>query len=225
MRRSRQPPTFLFAVAVRDSLAPCFVGAQSPAAAAQLGVGPSAPLHTARMDKPSHKAYSAGERTAREAISRGVPRLVVTQGLDEEMIDSRTGLPVAGLSAPPELAAWQADYVRGFNEEMLRAVGSGQVTTDFRPLLMTREQIHEAFRDHTLGTLSPDCPRLEDAGGRFILKLDVPKPRKASKTGLPRPARPPSGTNLPSRRRTGQATPGPVRSQLTLRSAKTDGWS
>jgi hypothetical protein len=108
------------------------------------------------------------------------------------MIDSRTGLPIAGLSAPPELAAWQADYVRGFNEEMLRAVGSGQVTTDFRPLLMTREQIHEAFRDHTLGTLSPDCPRLEDAGGRFILKLDVPKPRKASKTGLPRPARPPS---------------------------------
>ena len=38
MRRSRQPPTFLFAVTVRDSLAPCFVGAQSPAAAAQLCV-------------------------------------------------------------------------------------------------------------------------------------------------------------------------------------------
>ena len=38
MRRSRQPLTFLFAVAVRGSLAPCFVGAQSPAAAAQLCV-------------------------------------------------------------------------------------------------------------------------------------------------------------------------------------------
>lgn len=115
---------------------------------------------------------------------------MVTHGLDEEMIDSRTGLPMDVLSAPPELAAWQADYVRGFNEEIHRAVGAGQVKTDFRPRLMTREQVHEAFRDHTLGTLSPECTRLEDAGGRFVLTLDVPKPRKASKTGLPRPARP-----------------------------------
>ena len=38
MRRSRQPPTFLFAAAVRGSFAPCFGGPQSPAAAAQLGV-------------------------------------------------------------------------------------------------------------------------------------------------------------------------------------------
>jgi general secretion pathway protein G len=38
-RRSRQPPTFLFAVRVGDSPLPGFVAAQSPAAAAQLSVG------------------------------------------------------------------------------------------------------------------------------------------------------------------------------------------
>ena len=38
LRRSRQPPTILFAVAVGDSLLPGFVVAQSPAAAAQLSV-------------------------------------------------------------------------------------------------------------------------------------------------------------------------------------------
>ena len=38
LRRSRRPPSVLSAEAVRDSLAPCLVGAQPPTAAAQLSV-------------------------------------------------------------------------------------------------------------------------------------------------------------------------------------------
>jgi hypothetical protein len=142
------------------------------------------------MIDPEEEAYSEGQLAALHAISHGVPRFIVMQGMDEDMIDSRTGLPLATLSAPPNLAAWQGAFVRGFNEAILRAVESGEVTRDFRPLLLTRKEVKDAFRDRPLGTLSLDCRRLEDPNGRFVLHLDIPIPRKTSNRGAPRSEQP-----------------------------------
>ena len=101
------------------------------------------------------------------------------------MIDSQTGLPLAAAGAtPPELdTASQAAFVRGHNDEILRTVAVGDITRDFRRLLMTRKEVLEAFHDNTIGTLSLDCPRIEDPHGTFFftLLLQMPKPRKSRK--------------------------------------------
>jgi hypothetical protein len=107
-----------------------------------------------------------------------VPRWFASQSCDEEETDSYTGLPIATLSGPPELAASNEAFIRGFNDEIHRARSAGEFTIDFRPLLLSRGEVLEAFRTQRLGTLSLDCRQIEDPRGRFIVKLQLPKPRK-----------------------------------------------
>jgi len=110
--------------------------------------------------------------------------------MDGESIDARTGLPVASVSAPPELEAWQEQFILGHNDEILRAIAAGEISFDFRPLLMTLAEIKEAFKEQFLGTLSrDDCEQVEDPRERFIVRLEASKPRKGRKglAGAPEP--------------------------------------
>ena len=127
--------------------------------------------------------YKKGVSAARHAIANGVPRwLTATPEWDalgqEICIDPRTGLPIGRISAPPELEAWQTAFIRGHNDEILRAIERGQIAVDFRPLLLTFPDVQKAFDLHRLGTLSLDHCQIEDPQGRFILHLDLPTPRQ-----------------------------------------------
>jgi hypothetical protein len=110
------------------------------------------------MAQSEAQAYEKGFRAAVEAIEAGVPRWFVSQTCDEREIDSGTELPIATLSGPPELAASNEAFIRGFNDEILRARSAGEFTIDFRPLLLSRGEVLGAFRTQRLGTLSLDCP-------------------------------------------------------------------
>src|SRR5688572_2947759 len=76
-------------------------------------------------------AVEEGSRTARDAITNKVPRWLVMARDDdsqrENEIDSRTGLPIAVISAPRELEARQAAFVRAFNDVILRGIESGEI--------------------------------------------------------------------------------------------------
>ena len=56
---------------------------------------------------------------------------------------------------------------------------AGEFTIDFRPLLLSCGEVLEAFRTQRLGTLSLNCRQIEDPRGRFIVKLQLPKPGKS----------------------------------------------
>lgn len=125
--------------------------------------------------------YTQGASTARKAIAEGVPRwMVISDRAFGQMIDQTTGLPIAQLSAPPALADRQASFAQGFNEVISAAIASGEVTVDFRPLLMTRVEVVRALAECKLGTLSTENPRIQPADGQFVLELKFPA-KKAKK--------------------------------------------
>ena len=138
------------------------------------------------MVKTHADNYDEGRCAARKAIANGVPRWAIIAANDdlkrEQQIDSQTGLPIVVMSASQELADWQSAFVQGHNEEILQNIKLGEIKVDFRPLLMTFEQVKEAFQQNSLGTLSADTPKIEDPYGRFALHLQISKSRKNSKT-------------------------------------------
>ena len=132
------------------------------------------------MTDPDNKAYFAGHRAAVNAIRDGFPRWVLTENPQEESIDSRTGLPVMTISSPRELQSWNESFARGNNDEILRAIRSGEIKRDFRPLQMTFSEVQHSLEREFLGTLSSECPQLNDPRGRFAIRLQTPKPRKVA---------------------------------------------
>jgi hypothetical protein len=128
-------------------------------------------------------AYGEGRRAARSAISAGVPRWgvlsptsSVVQETDE--IDQRTGLPVIVVHAPDALVPQQSEFLRGHNDEILAAISSGEITRDFRPLLMSRREIDSEFGQGSLGRLDLNTRRLTSLSGDIVVEIEVPKPRR-----------------------------------------------
>ena len=80
-----------------------------------------------------------------------------------------------GISGPPELVDFNAALIRGYNDTISAGIKSGEVTVDFRPLLMPRPEVLRALEKSGLGTLSMDNPRIEGPDGAFVLKLRLPK--------------------------------------------------
>src|SRR5262245_13857062 len=120
--------------------------------------------------------YAAGWRAGAQSIAEGVPRwMATTDGPVGQMIDPGTGLPLFGISGPPELTDWLTSYAKGHNDAISAALKSGEVTVDFRPLLMSRPEVLRAFTEGYLGTLSTDCPRLTAPSGEFVLELRFPR--------------------------------------------------
>jgi hypothetical protein len=135
--------------------------------------------------------YSAGRRAARSAISAGVPRwatLRVSGASSEEtdVIDRSTGLPVVVLHAPGSLAAQQAEFTRGHNDEILAAMSAGEITRDFRPLLVSAPDVDRAFKSHSLGWLDMNTPRLELPDLNMAVEVAVPNPRRGRASRFPR---------------------------------------
>jgi hypothetical protein len=127
-------------------------------------------------------AYKDGSRAARQSIAEGVPRWIhTTQRPFGESIDPDTGLPTATLSGPPELADSNTSFARGFNDEILAGIKSGEVTVDFRPLIMPRPEVLGALTECSLGTLSTENPRVQAPSGDFVLELRFPKSKAKSK--------------------------------------------
>ena len=123
-------------------------------------------------------AYTHGNRAARGAIDSGVPRWFRIGDCGfEDCIDADTGLPLAEVTAPAELAEWRQGFVQGFNDEIRAALQSGGIDVDFRPLLMTRAEIQTEFATSLLGVLSPENPLIESPSGDIVLELRAPKPR------------------------------------------------
>lgn len=127
------------------------------------------------LDKES---YERGIRAARKAIAAGTPFWISTKGrASGEFIHSETGLPYLGLSGPPELENSNLSYAKGYNDEVLNGVRSGSISVDFRPLLMTLNEIIASLEAHTIGTISEDSPRLEVSKADLILELKKRKTR------------------------------------------------
>jgi hypothetical protein len=130
----------------------------------------------------NERAYGDGASAARQAIADGVPRWIHTTARPfGESIDPDTGLPVATLSGPPELADSNASFAIGFNDEILAGIRSGEVTVDFRPLIMPRQEVLLALTEFGLGTLSTENPRVQAPNGDFVLELQLSKKRTKSK--------------------------------------------
>lgn len=131
-------------------------------------------------------AYSEGNYAARTAIANGCPRWAIgpnaSRGLENGAIDTGTGLPIFSFNCPPELVEQLAAQIRGHNDEILRALAAGEISVDFRPLLMTREQIVEDSANNQIGILSLDNPKIVGPDGRFALYIKIPKPRKNRKS-------------------------------------------
>src|SRR5262245_32768449 len=105
------------------------------------------------MSGHNQNHYADGRRDARKAIANGAPRWrQITEG---PCIHADTGLPIARLSSPVSLADWRDSYVQGFNDEILAGIDAGNIHVDFRPLLMSRDEIETALKKDYLGTLSP----------------------------------------------------------------------
>src|ERR1700722_17852743 len=135
-----------------------------------------------RMDHSHSAAYANGVLAARKAIDAGVPRWVETSSKPYgQCIHPETGLPYLGLSGPPNLAESNQSFARGFNNEILAALGSGGIEVDFRPLLMTRGEIERELDRSLVGTLSDDNPRIDSPNGDFSLSLRRPKPNPRAK--------------------------------------------
>src|SRR5262245_22686584 len=98
------------------------------------------------MSEIDQKAYAQGRRDARKGIATGFPRWIQ---IGEEPftgeIHAGTGLPIMRLSGPDDLAGWRQSYANGSNDEMLAGIESGKVKVDFRPLLMTRDEVQSAM--------------------------------------------------------------------------------
>jgi hypothetical protein len=125
----------------------------------------------------SQDPIADGSQAARRAIAEGFPRWIVTSDIPfGQMIDPATGLPVLRMSSSPDLVEWQASFARAHNETIRAALQSGQITVDFRPLLMSRAEIIRALADNKLGTLSEAQPPLQGPQGDFVLELRFPKP-------------------------------------------------
>src|SRR5262249_23841646 len=75
----------------------------------------------------------------------------------------------------PELAERHQAFARGFNDSILRGIEAGEIAVDFRPLLMSLDEITQAFATHRLGVLSEDSSRIEEPNGRFCLQWQAPK--------------------------------------------------
>jgi hypothetical protein len=82
---------------------------------------------------------------------------------------------------PASLAESNQSFARGFNDEILAALGSGGIDVDFRPLLMSRDEIERELDRNLLGTLSVDNLRIDSPNGDFSLSLRRPKPNPRAK--------------------------------------------
>jgi hypothetical protein len=121
--------------------------------------------------------YAAGGHMAWKAIAAGFPRWM-NRG-DQPLgqyIDPGTGLPFLSMSGPPTLAAYHEGLARGHNEAISAGIRSGEVTVDFRPLLMSRPETLTALQECRLGTISTDDPRLAAPNGEFVFQLHFPRP-------------------------------------------------
>lgn len=132
------------------------------------------------------KEYDKGIEAARHAIVNGCPRRLLgpndRDSTENSSIDLRTGLPIMSIGAPPELADRISAHVNGYNDEIDRALAAREFDIDFRPLLMSRQQLEKEFFANPLGVLSLENPRIEDSNGQFMLYLKLPKPRKERKS-------------------------------------------
>ncbi|REJ76124.1 MAG: hypothetical protein DWQ47_10920 [Acidobacteria bacterium] len=127
------------------------------------------------LDKES---YKRGIRAAKKAIAAGTPFWISTgERAFGEFIHSETGLPYLGLSGPPELENSNLSYARGYNDEVLNGVKSGSIRVDFRPLLMTFNEVLASFEARYIGTISDDSPRIEVSEADLILELKKRKTR------------------------------------------------
>jgi hypothetical protein len=134
------------------------------------------------MSEQLADAYQEGMIASLEAIANGVPRWIETEsGVFGQEIHPATGLPIATLSSPPELVERNQVFARGFNDSILRGIEAGEIAVDFRPLLMSLEEVRQAFVTHRLGVLSQDSPRIEEPSGRFRLRLQPPKKKSLAK--------------------------------------------
>jgi hypothetical protein len=117
-------------------------------------------------------AYSQGIKAATNAISDGVPRWVKTEPCAVgECIDDYSGLPVMRVSGPQQRQDWLTSFARAFNDTIQAALDAGTITVDFRPLLMSRDELLQALTDHSLGTLSLESPRVESHNPEFSLEV------------------------------------------------------
>jgi hypothetical protein len=125
----------------------------------------------------SEEAYAAGSLSARRAIANGVPRWLCLGGdrAFGQEIDPGTGLPLAGISGPAMLAVVNAALVLGYNDTISAGIKSGEVTVDFRPLLMSRSDLLRALEKNCLGILSTENPRIVAPNDALILQLRLPK--------------------------------------------------
>ena len=57
---------------------------------------------------------------------------------------------------------------------------SGDIHVDFRPLLMTLDEVTHALENNPLGTLSTENPRVEGPDGSFCLELRQSKSKRRS---------------------------------------------
>lgn len=108
------------------------------------------------------KNYRAGRAAARRAIKLGVPRwTVVGSRTPNHHIDDQTGLPIIGLgNKSSEIDA----FAKGANEEILKGISDGRVSTDFRRLLLSRKELEISFEDSFVGILSLEIPNIEHEG-------------------------------------------------------------
>jgi hypothetical protein len=90
---------------------------------------------------------------------------------DSSVIHRETGLPTVLIGSAPGREKWQKEFNQGFNDAISRAIKSGEVTIDFRPLLMTFKEVKQAFERHPIGTLSMNHLRVEDPKGHFAWSL------------------------------------------------------
>ncbi len=134
------------------------------------------------MSEQLADAYRDGMNAALGAIANGVPRWIETEpGIIGHEIHPQTGLPIATLSSPPELGERNAAFARGFNDSILEGIEAGEFAVDFRPLLMSHEEVKQSFAINSLGFLSAESSRIEEPNGRFFLYLDTTKKKTVPK--------------------------------------------
>jgi hypothetical protein len=127
------------------------------------------------------EAKRDGANAARSAIAAGVPRrlVVVTQGVGarpSDPIDAATGLPIATVSVPPNLALRQNAFASAFNAEISRALMNGEIAVDFRPFLAPAADIVASLKGRH-AVLEPKHPILI-AQARVRYEVFVPRPPK-----------------------------------------------
>lgn len=144
-----------------------------------------------KIPKMKSDWYDKGKRAARSAIAAGVPRwgvLRVAGSPSQEggEIDPRTGLPLFVVHVPEALAPQQSEFIRGHNEEIAAGISSGEVTRDFRPLLMSRADVENEFEVGLLGRLDLNTAQTTVASRDVVLEIEVPKARRGRSATSPR---------------------------------------